>query len=292
MKWLRQHQKSAGFIVTIAYGLLVLAAAPIGWFVVSDVNDKPLGLLIGLVISFAIGQLIIFAIAVLWFTDYHLLPRSSKRTTVEISSNPIEFAQRKCAVLRDLELQSINRTIYGVSYCNLFAKPEGNDNDEKNDVRELNSKFFRALADIVMRSDNRDVKLRILLHYDDEDIETNLVKELKARQEIFTKSAQALSQPAGWNSREHFEVKRGLVHSGIDYFVIQDHVFMTIRKTPGTRSTYIHIHGQELAKSFWFWLDELYDYGEGDGLVATKEIQNIFDRINLELKSKAFQANS
>jgi hypothetical protein len=286
MKWLRGHQKSAGFLVTITYGLLVLAAGPIGWFAVSDVKDKPLSLLIGLVISFAIGQIVIFTIALLWLTDYHLLPRSSKRTTVEIFSNPINFARKKCDVLRDLELQSVNTMIYGVSHCNLFAKPEGDDAQQK-DVREYNSSFFRALADIVMRSDNPDVKLRILLHYDDEDIETNLVQELKARQEIFTKSGHALSPPTEWNSRDHFDVKRGLIHSAIDYFVIQDHVFITIRQTPGIpRSTYIYIRGQELAKSYWSWLDDLYEYGEDDGLVERRDIQAIFNRIKLESKAK------
>jgi hypothetical protein len=290
LNWLRHNRKSAGFVVSIAYGLFVLAAALIGWHAGKDVSDSAHNLLIGLTISFAVGQLFLFAIAALWFTDYHLAERSSKRTTVEIFQSPVDFARKRCAVLHDLDLTSLKNRIYGVSHCNLFAKPDGNSDQEVADVRKLNVRFFNELADLVMRSDNPEVRYRVLLQYDDGELDpqpdgkdSNLVQELKARQEIFTRAGRNLPSPVDWG-RDHFAVKRLMDNSHKDYFLVNDHIFKTIRQTPSTRrSIYIYIHGQELAQSYWTWLHDLYEYGENDKLVEVTEIQRVFQ----ELKAKA-----
>jgi hypothetical protein len=291
--WLRRHQKSVGFFVTIIYGLLVLAAGLIGSFAGSTAQDKALNLLIGLAITFAIGQLFIFAIAVLWLTDYHLTDRSARRTEVEIFQSPVEFAQKKCAVLRDLDPISLKNRIYGVSHCNLFANPEGNNEQERAEVLRHNEEFFNRLAQLVMRSTNDEVRLRVLLQYDEHDMapkkdkESNLIRELKARQKFFTDAGHAMPHPIEWD-RYNFEVKRRIGNSGKDYFVINEHVFKTIRQTPGTgRSIYIYMRGQEIARSYWTWLHDLYEYGKDAGLVEDAEIQQIF----LDLRAKGGRAS-
>jgi hypothetical protein len=284
LNWLRRNRKSAGLVVSIAYGVFLLAAGLLSWHAGKDVSDSAHNLLIGLTISFAVGQLFLFAIAALWFTDYHLAERASKRTVVEIFQSPVDFARKKCAVLHDLDPQSLQNRIYGVSHCNLFAKPEGDSEQEVADVRNLNVRFFSELAHLVMRSNNPDVRYRVLLQYDDADLvpqqdgkDCNLAQELKARQEIFTKAGRSLPSPMDWG-REHFAVKRLMGDSDKDYFVINDHIFKTIRQTPGThRSIYIYIQGQELAKSYWTWLHDLYEYGENDELVEVKETWRIFE---------------
>jgi hypothetical protein len=186
---------------------------------------------------------------------------------VKTFDDPIEAAQFRLSTVMQIKADEITSEIYCTSHCNLFANPGGSDGPTNARLRAINDTFFGHLMDLTMNTPAEEEGLKLLLQYrnatDDE-----VKKELGQRLGIYARAC-AMRRDVRL-SRDRFEIRHLLPHSLKDYFVIEDHLFKTVRKTQasGGRTQYVYMQSREIANTYRMWLADVFEHGheigEGD----------------------------
>jgi hypothetical protein len=224
-RWMIANRRLTQSLVATA---LVLSGVLAAWlaYVMEHADgetNKVAILLVALIMPCTIALVYITEIATTWLLD-HWLEADREAIYVETFDKPVHAAMRRLEIVNQIPTGSLKTKIYCTSHCNLFANAGGRNEKEKVFLEGRNRDFFSRLAHLAMTS--RDQGLRLLLQYADGD--GSLEKELPIRIDIFLDASESLTQelyPA------QFEARRLVQESVKDYFVIEDHVFKTIRKT-------------------------------------------------------------
>jgi hypothetical protein len=158
-----------------------------------------------------------------------------KRDTIyaEPLATPIQMAQRRLDVVTSCK--KLKTDVYCTSHCNLFYDPGASQSasvDEKDEIVYLNRKFFKALAHLTI--DSRP-GLKLLLHAASPQ---EFAGELGERIDLYLEVGGSKESVLDTN---HFDPKSLVQESLSDYFVFEDHVFLTLRKSSKGKTEYVHI---------------------------------------------------
>lgn len=272
VRWLA-HIGVAVLLIGIGYltDLVILRLEPPG-------QETLLRYILTLLAPAAISTLIIAELAVKWQLD-NWYESKKDALSVKTFANAVEFARFRRDIVMGIEV--VDDPIYCTSHCNLFRNIEAKD-AEKSTIREINREFFRQMAELSISSKRGG--LRLLLEFKNEE---EAREELAPRIDIFLDVAQRLGRDF---DIFQFDVCRLLQPSVKDYFVIEDHVFKTIRKTrPGTDTQYLYVKNAEIAVGYRTWLADLFANGHAVSPTPFTENENmrrLFDRIRAEVETR------
>jgi hypothetical protein len=172
--------------------------------------------------------------------------------------DPVRFATFRAHVVLELEATGLTEPVHCTSHCNLFAQPGGADDPVNNSLRAINTVFFQSLARLAMDSPHGG--LRLLLQYKDVtdvDVKIETAERLRIWMDVCASRNDINLK------REQFDVQHLLPASLKDYFVIEDRVFKTIRKTPasGGSTQFVYMRSPEIAQSYRDWLADVFSNG-------------------------------
>jgi hypothetical protein len=256
--WVRRNGFIVKLSIPVLFGLIGILTTIAVFILDPSTDNKLLLLILALVLPAAVSLIVITEVVLLWF--YEVWLRGGSDVIVTPVANARDFAELKRAVIRQIRPGTLNYPIFCTTHCNLFADPGGRTDDIKEDIKRINQEYFEHVAQLSMDKQNTHGGLRLLIQYEDDEIE-KLENELRPRIAIFSKVAA--DKDFDWNAH-HFDVRRLMQRSVKDYLVVEDHVFKTIRKTQETKETqYIHIRSAVIAATYRSWLWDLFDYGEG-----------------------------
>jgi hypothetical protein len=186
--------------------------------------------------------------------------RDVEGVQIRVFQNTKEFLGFRNKIVSELRDNAIEHPIYCSSHLRLFSTPDGHSARDREVVAYLNRQLFRYIAQMALMPGTRG-GLRLLLQYR-EGNQQLLENELNEIADTF--SAVAAETRSTWNWY-HFDIRRLLHDSAKDYFVIEDHVFKTIRKTDESRSEaqFIYIKSPQIASTYREWLRDIFEYGDG-----------------------------
>jgi hypothetical protein len=177
---------------------------------------------------------------------------------VRIFRDPVQFAIFRLQIVLDTKATGLTHAIHCTSHCNLFAQPGGSSDEINTTLRAINAAFFREMAQIVM--DSTSGGLRLLLQYKDVsdfDVKIEIAERLRIWMEVCARRSDLSLK------REQFSVQHLLPASLKDYFVIEDHFFTTIRKTPasGGSTHFVYVRNAAIAETYRDWLADVFSNG-------------------------------
>jgi hypothetical protein len=217
--------------------------------------DKVLIFLVGLAFPTAVSAIYITEIATTWLIE-KWANEEREIIYVETFKTAGEMAQKRLDVVKSMRNERLTQHVYCTSHCNLFYDVGVFGKSEKANVEEANAKFFRRLATLTVTS---EPGLMLLLFYPSEPA---FVGEMGPRLDIYLEVCEAANVAL---SLEQFSPRRLMQVSVKDYFVFEDHVFKTIRKTPHSegQTEYMHIQSKKIAGLYRAWLADLFEHGDG-----------------------------
>jgi hypothetical protein len=225
----------------------------------------------------ALSTLVIAEVAVKWQLDnrYEVVQEA---VHVRTFANALEFARFRRDVV--MKIESLQDPIFCTSHCNLFKNVEANE-DEKTTIKQINEEFFSQLAKLSMMSVRGG--LHLLLQFNSE---AEATEELGRRIDIFLDVGKEVHRNLGSYC---FDVCQLLQESVKDYFIIENHVFKTIRSTKhaGGDTKYMYIRCDDVAIGYRTWLADLFENGDGSRnptpFTERKQMQALFDRVKAQV---------
>lgn len=278
-RWISRNRGVTHSVIAIAFGAIGLLTAFIVWAVehkAGPVNALEL-LLLALVTPSAFALLYIAEVATAYITG-KWAEEDREAIFVETFRTAAEMAARRLEVVRSVEKNKLTEHVYCTSHCNLFDDPGGHTPAEAESVYKYNYAFFSALAE---RTVAAEPGLKLLLHYPDEKA---FAHEMGERIDIYLAACEKAQTSLALS---HFEPRHLLQKSLKDYFVFEDHVFKTIRKTPHSAGAteYMHIKSAKVAAQYRAWLEDLFNFGEG-----ASNKPPFVERVEFEAKYLTFKA--
>jgi hypothetical protein len=204
-----------------------------------------------LLVPTALSSLFIAIVAWKW-----LAKQWDKREVifVEPLASPEDMARLRNDIVSSC--RKLTTDVYCTSHCNLFhdpgLPPEAAQSDKQHLIG-LNRQFFRSLAMLTVEA---RPGLKLLLYYPTEQAFDD---ELTVRIDVYLEVSAAKKVNL---DRSNFDPRHLLQESLHDYFVFEDHVFMTLRKASGGKTEYMHFHSAAVAEHYRAWLEDLFDNGQ------------------------------
>jgi hypothetical protein len=260
--WLIRQRRLVQWGIPVLFGVVGLLTAVLVYFLEhTNTDNKALIFIVALIFPSAISLVVVTEIVLLWFYDVWLIG------IADIKIVPLqdvrEFVRLRRDVVRSIKPGTLTRPIFCTSRCNFFARPEGRTGEIQAEIKQINSDFVHHLARISIGTKgapNNAGGFRLMVQYDNHE-NAELEVELGKFVDIFL--AEATKEELDWNWY-HFDVRRLMERSVKDYFVIEDHVFKTIRKTKESNEIqYMYIQSAVIAATYRNWLADLFEYGEG-----------------------------
>lgn len=174
----------------------------------------------------------------------------------------LNFCRDRTRSISAFRGNDLTKPIYGTSHSNMFVRPDSKTKNVKEDVLSENEKFYRMLAKLV-RDSGESVQVKLLIYIGENKLskENKHKWESRAKEELETRSS-ILKDVFGDSDFRHKFLFAGLVRKFLtDYLVIENHVFITVRKpeSRGAPVSCIHIEHPETAEIFRNWLIALSD---------------------------------
>jgi hypothetical protein len=290
---LRQQSKTSWGFVGKLFGMFAVIGTLAAYFCERFLGDSgfpaPLaGALIGLLAPTAFFAVYI-AEGITKLTD-----ETDSPVSLKIFEDAVEAALFRLSTVIQIRVGKITSEIYCTSHCNLFANPGGPGEPNtatNNHLRVVNDAFFSHLLNLAMTPPPEKEGLKLLLQYKtaaDDDVQ----KELRQRLGIYARTCAMRKDRDIRLARDRFEIRHLLPHSLKDYFVIEDHVFITVRKTEDSsgRTQYVYMQSRELADTYRMWLADIFEHGhEGQTPLTEKDegllalIKSIWEDVRSEV---------
>lgn len=256
-RWISKNRGPTHSILAIIFGVAGVLTAIVVWLLEhggGPINKVEL-LLLALVVPSALSILFIAEVATAYITG-KWAEEDREVIFVEVFKTAPEMAARRLEIVKSIAKDGLTENVYCTSHCNLFFATGARTPAEAEALYRANRDFFFALAE---RTVHADPGLKLLLHVQSDEA---FVKEMGTRVDIYLEACEAAGTSLFLSQ---FEPRQLLQKSLKDYFVFEDHVFKTIRKTPHSAGAteYMHIQSARVAAQYRGWLEDLFNYGDG-----------------------------
>ena len=177
----------------------------------------------------------------------------------------IEFCTVRNKTVKSFKGKSLENEIWGTSHCNLFARIDIAGKKLVPEAKSKNRELFTHISEIISSNNDTD-HMKLLLYIGEDDSDEMSKWEKRAADELSDRIA-IIKQKKPHFTHSDFEAY-GLCRKFLtDYLVIEDNVFITIRKPevsnqPNAQGlkeevTAIHIRHLEVASAYRQWLKSI-----------------------------------
>ncbi|MEM8822980.1 MAG: hypothetical protein AAGF30_05155 [Pseudomonadota bacterium] len=166
----------------------------------------------------------------------------------------LEFCRLRRKVVSDLRNSQLTHEIYATSHCNLVGQLDLSDEAREEQLKGINREFFSLLSKKISETDEVS-KLNLLLYYDWENLDSKEIAEQEWNFRIELLMSHGADTPTKFRP---IKLRKKFL---TDYFVIEDHTFITMRKPETNKApvTCFYIKDEEFAKGYRSWLKNIID---------------------------------
>ncbi|WP_120501637.1 hypothetical protein [Roseovarius sp. EL26] len=194
-------------------------------------------------------------VAVIYIFYYFFEQKKPIRRSVFIGDEQyLEFCRLRRAIMKSYKNKPLTKEIYATSHCNLVSRLDLAHESNEESLMTINREFFGAVAQKISEPDETS-RLNLLVYYDweDEGFRKSAENEWAVRTSIL--NANNADKPTNFKP---LKLNRKFL---TDYFIIEDHTFLTMRKPEANKAqvTCLYIKDDEIADSYRSWLKNIVD---------------------------------